>query len=424
MIQLVATRRRASIDEIRKNPQKIQLSNALVDARILVTDTEGAINPTLEMAHEAIFIGWRRLHDWINSHAAELRTCHSLVRAAQDWKEAGEPHFSHLPDYATLKKYRMIRHTCSFGKDIEAVGHFLSAARTRQRSFVGLMALIVIVLSLLGTDIWLRNQEMTWSALGIWTLTRIGQYDGPAMEKIPGTNTPFLMGSSECEPDGNRYECPQHPATVQPFWIGKYEITFNEYSAFVLDKILGFVQKKDLVFLGNTDEIRVPPHEGWGRGKRPVINVRWVEAKEYAKWLEKLTHKPFRLPTEVEWEYACRADTTTGFSFGDDSGQLGEYSWFSKNSNNKTHQVGTKKPNIWNLHDMHGNVWEFVEDDFHENYDNAPADGQAWIDNPRGPLQVIRGGCWSVKASYCRSDTRGKIVSEVPRGPHFGFRLS
>ncbi|MBT8363498.1 MAG: formylglycine-generating enzyme family protein, partial [Deltaproteobacteria bacterium] len=122
-------------------------------------------------------------------------------------------------------------------------------------------------------------------------------------------------------------------------------------------------------------------------------------------------------------EYACRAGTTTEFSFGEDEGQLGEYAWFSKNSHKKTHPAGTKKPNPWGLYDMHGNILEWVEDDWHDNYDGAPNDGRAWIDKPRGARRVIPGGSWSSVARRCRSAYR---FNNWP-GFHYdgvGFRLS
>jgi formylglycine-generating enzyme required for sulfatase activity len=130
----------------------------------------------------------------------------------------------------------------------------------------------------------------------------------------------------------------------------------------------------------------------------------------------------YRLPTEAEWEYAGRAETATLFSFGDDDNKLTVYAWFYSNSDSKTHRVGTKKPNPWGLHDMHGNVWEWVEDDWHRGYNGAPDDGRAWLDEPRG-LRVGRGGGWDVDAYLCRSAVRG-YFSPVPHLSFVGFRLA
>jgi formylglycine-generating enzyme required for sulfatase activity len=132
----------------------------------------------------------------------------------------------------------------------------------------------------------------------------------------------------------------------------------------------------------------------------------------------------YRLPTEAEWEYACRAGTFSEFSFGDDPGRLGEYAWFGKNSNYKTHPVGTKKHNLWSLNDMHGSVWEWLEDDWHHSYDVAPDDGSAWVDNPRGTFRVIRGGCWSDVARRCRSAARSRHRPSYYYSNDIGFRLA
>ena len=169
--------------------------------------------------------------------------------------------------------------------------------------------------------------------------------------------------------------------------MGKYEVTFDEYSAFVLDM----------------DDIKLPPQDsGWGRDLRPVINVSWEDAQTYLEWLnKKVKGEIFRLPTEAEWEYAGRAGTKTVFSFGNDEDKLTEYAWFLSNSDLKTHRVGTRKPNPWGLYDMHGNVWEWVEDDRHRDYNGAPGDGRDWIDEHRGAYRVVRGGSWSFDAQYC-----------------------
>ena len=139
----------------------------------------------------------------------------------------------------------------------------------------------------------------------------------------------------------------------------------------------------------------------------PVESVSWEDAQEFIQKLNKKegTDK-HRLPTEAEWEYVCRAGTTTEFSFGDDESQLEEYAWFKDNSQEKTHPAGTRKPNAWGLYDMHGNVWEWVEDDSHDNYKGAPGDGSAWVDDPRGADRVVRGGSWSSGAHLCRSAFR------------------
>jgi len=422
----VATRRRALLSQITDGTTAETLVRAMTDARLLVTsqrekdsqgekDSRGKNDEAMvEVAHEAIFTNWPRLSEWIDDHAGELRTCRSLTRAARDWQDAGAPRFSHLPDRATLRQYRKVWPACSLGEDVEEVQRFMGAARRRRLLWDGFMVLIVLFISLVSLHIWLRNQEMNWNVLQIWACAQIGLYDGPAMVEIPGTDDPFQMGSSGCvkySPDSFELQfegCPQHPVKIGLFWIGKYEVTFDEYSAFVLD----------------IDEIKLPPsHEGWGRGSRPVINVSWDDARAYAAWLKEVTGKSFRLPTEAEWEYAVRAGTTTEYFFGDDEDKLGDYAWYQDNSGGKTHLVGQKKPNSWGLYDMTGNVWEWVEDDWHKNYKGAPPDGRAWAGNPRGAERVIRGGSWYYGAHDCRTAFRYNY-SAGGRDASIGFRLA
>jgi formylglycine-generating enzyme required for sulfatase activity len=139
----------------------------------------------------------------------------------------------------------------------------------------------------------------------------------------------------------------------------------------------------------------------------PVEAVSWDEARQFVARLNQAeAGARYRLPSEAEWEYAARAGSEAEFFFGDDAGRLGEYAWFAANSGARPHPVGGKKPNAWGLFDMIGNVWEWVEDDWHAGYDGAPADGSAWVDAKRAETRVVRGGAWAVIARYCRSAAR------------------
>ena len=229
--------------------------------------------------------------------------------------------------------------------------------------------------------------------------------EGPEMIILATGN--FLMGSSETEKGSRKSETPQHMVTIsRPFALSINEITFAEYDTFA--EATGRKQPND---------------SGWGRGNLPVISVSWEDATAYARWLSVQTKQHYRLPTEAEWEYAARAGSTTAYSSGNDPSRLGEYAWFGSNSGRKTHPVGKKKPNVWGLYDMYGNVWEWVEDDWHSDYNTAPNDGSAWKIETRSVYRVIRGGSWQVDARYCRSAYRSRQGSGY-RIYFLGFRLA
>jgi formylglycine-generating enzyme required for sulfatase activity len=154
---------------------------------------------------------------------------------------------------------------------------------------------------------------------------------------------------------------------------------------------------------------------------RPIENVSWEDVQEFIKKLNEMENTDkYRLPSEAEWEYACRAGTQTRYSFGDDKSKLKEHSWYAENSDDKTHFIGQKKPNSWELYDMHGNVWEWVQDGWHENYKSAPSDGSTWEDG--SPIHVIRGGGCFSHAYGCQSVSRyGDYFRS--RSNYVGFRL-
>jgi formylglycine-generating enzyme required for sulfatase activity len=144
------------------------------------------------------------------------------------------------------------------------------------------------------------------------------------------------------------------------------------------------------------------------------------------QFLQKINNKgngTFRLPSEAEWEYSARARTTTSFGYGEDYAYLGDFAWYKGNSGRATHAVSAKKANNWGIHDMHGNVWEWSEDDYHETYEGAPTDGSAWKDTPRGVMRLLRGGSWNINLQFCRSSFRHWSVPDNRLHP-FGFRLS
>ena len=214
------------------------------------------------------------------------------------------------------------------------------------------------------------------------------------MIKIPAGS--FMMGSDEYDA-----EKPQHKVNLQEFYLGKHPVTQEQYQAIVGTNPSSF---KD-------------------NPKNPVEQVSWDDAQAFCQKLSEKTGKKYRLPSEAEWEYACRAGTQTRYYFGDDEKHLGEYAWFDENSDSKTHPVGQKKPNNWGLYDMGGNVWEWCEDGWHENYKDAPNDGNSWNDNhSQSSLRLLRGGSWYLNSRCCRSAVRCRFLAGN-RNYYGGFRL-
>ena len=225
------------------------------------------------------------------------------------------------------------------------------------------------------------------------------------MVKIPAGS--FLMGTEEAEvirlckeyeTDWFKNEMPQHRVNLQEFYLGKYPITQEQYQA----------------IMGNN------PSKFKDNPKNPVEQVIWNDAQAFCQKLSEKTGKKYRLPSEAEWEYACRAGTQTRYYFGDNEKLLGEYAWYGKFLGGKTNPVGQKKPNDWRLYDLHGNVWEWCEDGWHDNYEYAPTDRTAWNENHSVTYRVLRGGSWDFTPRFCRSAYRYYAAF---RTSDIGFRV-
>lgn len=226
-------------------------------------------------------------------------------------------------------------------------------------------------------------------------------------EMVPVPGGEFLMGSPDSEPGRNADEGPQHRVRVEPFWMGKYEVTWGEFDLWAkTTRNDQEVDSSDAVLSANEliDAISRPTEPfsdltfGMGRKGFPAICMTQLAAKCYCKWLSVKTGHYYRLPTEAEWEYACRAGTTTAYSFGDDPDQLDNYGWSFFNGDDHYHEVGQLKPNPWGLFDMHGNVSEWVLDGYTADYTGRVKSGTALI-NPFNPpttaySRVTRGGSW------------------------------
>jgi formylglycine-generating enzyme required for sulfatase activity len=235
------------------------------------------------------------------------------------------------------------------------------------------------------------------------------------MVAIPGDT--FLRGSPTVERGRGEDEGPQHPVQIRPFWMGKTEVTWDEYDLFS-KRPSEVKRKKPTPADHDADAITrpIPPYhdETWGFGRKryPAIGMSHHGAMEYCRWLSVKTGKTYRLPTEAEWEYACRAGSKTAYFFGDDPGKLGNYAWFAKNSEETTHPVATKKPNPWGLYDLYGNVAEWCLDHYDRDAYGAyrgatPVLAPVKLPSADRYPHVVRGGSWDDAAEKCRSAARG-----------------
>ena len=257
-----------------------------------------------------------------------------------------------------------------------------------------------------------------------------GQYSGEAQELLAEVRAPILPEMAVIPGGSFRMGCVSgldcrddeklvHRVRVASFELSKYEVTFEEYDRFIA-----------------ATGRRSPGDQGWGRGRRPVIDVSWDDAVAYTKWLSEQTGERYRLPSEAEWEYAARAGSTTKYHFGNDESQLCRYGNHADTSTDfdwrnmacsdgvgkRTATVGSYQPNAFELHDMHGNLWEWVQDCWNDTYQGAPADGTTWTigDCER---RVLRGGSWLFRPGDLRAADRSWDSSGV-RYSYIGFRVA
>lgn len=248
------------------------------------------------------------------------------------------------------------------------------------------------------------------------------------IQKIPGSNQTypmvaipageFMMGSPASEAGRNDDEGPQHKVKLDAFWMGKYEVTWDFYDLFAfknMEKEMAdrFPDPEKSVAKTDASTRPSPPYVdmsfGMGREGYPAINMTQYAAIKFCKWLYDKTGIFYRLPTEAEWEYACRAGTKTAYSFGNDASKINDYAWYKDNSDGAYKQIGTRKPNPWGLHDMHGNVMEWTLDQYLPDYYAKKAAGE--VKEPYAPVTElyptsVRGGSWDDEASVARSAAR------------------
>lgn len=240
------------------------------------------------------------------------------------------------------------------------------------------------------------------------------------IDMVPIKGGKFLMGSPEDEEGRKDDEGPQHEVQVDPFWMSKCEITWDAFEVWMFDLD---IQRRRVFKLDETDrdkaaeeyQISQPTEPytdmtfGMGKQGYPAICMTQFAARTFCQWLTMKTGRYYRLPTEAEWEYACRAGTTTAYSFGDDPADLDDYAWYYDNSDEAYQKVGGKKPNPWGLHDMHGNVSEWVLDEYTTEF-YGESKGKVASNPLRWPRKlfplVVRGGAYDSDPEDLRSASR------------------
>jgi formylglycine-generating enzyme required for sulfatase activity len=236
---------------------------------------------------------------------------------------------------------------------------------------------------------------------------------------VPIKGGEFVMGTPDNEANRKPDEGPQHKVKLEPFWMGAFEVTWNEYELFMYpdeEKRTRATVPTDASGDKLADAVTHPSKPyvemsfGMGKDGYPAISMTQHAANKYCQWLSAKTGQFYRLPTEAEWEYACRAGTTTPYFFGDDPGKLPEYAWYEQNSDFKYQKVGKKKPNPWGLYDIHGNVVEWVLDqyapDFYKQCANQAVTIDPWNKATKAYPHAVRGGSWDDEAKSLRSGAR------------------
>ena len=227
-----------------------------------------------------------------------------------------------------------------------------------------------------------HGDPLAAESVGRSTELEIGLGDAKKMLLVRIPAGLFLMGDE----NGDVNEKPMHRVSFsKAFHMAKFAVTQDQWGA-VIGK--------------NPSQFKGP--------SQPVDSVSWEDCQVFIRELSHRVGRTFSLPSEAEWEYACRAGTAAKFCFGMDAHELGDYAWYDANSGGATHPVGQKKPNAWGLYDMHGNVWEWCADVWHDTYAGGPVDGTPWVDGGDQSGRVLRGGSWDALTTFCRCATRGR----------------
>jgi formylglycine-generating enzyme required for sulfatase activity len=428
------TRRAVDFQELGRDTWALAQRLACESNRLIVISNAVQGRATAEVVHEALIEGWptligwiesdRRFHSWLRQLKPRVEEWHkqpadegTLLRGgplagaevwlAQRGDELSEDERSYIEASVALREANRQL------EDNERQRNEKNW-RLRRRFVRAIAAFFIVLLVLSWFHLWVKSNNVaaTWemglTALHMRTWLLFHKPPEPEMVRIPAGS--FSMGSPDNE--GDEVEHPQHIVALNAFEMGKYEVTFEQYD----------------VFTSATLRERASDR-GWGREKRPAINVSWNDAIAYIEWLNRKTGGNYRLPSEAEWEYAARAGTTTAYWWGNEISNKGSGAYCngcgSQWDGGQTAPRGSFEPNPWALHDTAGNVWEWVADCWHETYVNAPADGSAWTVANGGDCRsrAVRGGSWTGSPRDRRSAERLRDGADAAASDQ-GFRLA
>ena len=429
------TKRRALRSEFSDDEWRLVSELADHPNRLLVTATSEAGETYAEVAHETVFRRWQKLRDWIAAEREFLAWRSGLEAARRTWQATPDPSRPDalLMGFALVQAQRWLtrRHDDLPNADREFIARSGKAARRRARQVQALVG--VLALGIVGglvawlNQAWLREQWRWFTVIRPYMLTLRTQVLAAEAERSlkPGDsfmecpkNCPemvvvpageFIMGAPTSEQHRFASEEPRHKvAFARTFAVAKFDVTFNDWDA--------------CVAYGNCD-----PHvsdSGFGRGRQPVINVTWDDAQYYAAWLSRMTGKPYRLLSEAEFEYAARAGTQTAYPWGDEIGKNNANCTMcgSRWDARQPTVVGSFAANRFGLYDMYGNIWQWLEDCYHKDYQGAPQDGSTWVDGADCNERVVRGGSWGGDPQVLRSAYRTWIATGI-RDADLGFRV-
>ena len=438
------TRRRAFRSEFTDEEWRLVTELADHPNRLLVTATPEGSQAYAEVAHEAIFRRWGKLRDWIAAEREFLAWKTGLEAARRAWQGTSDS----SKDDALLMGVAQAQAQSWLGKrreDLPVVDrNFIDQstkreskvrARVRRAQALIYVLLVGIILGLIGliNQTYIEEQVNWYWTMRPYMIAQVRPYvlspdaeralkpgqafrecakDCPEMVVVPAGE--FMMGSPPTEKRAMPDEVPQHRVTIaRPFAVSKYDVTFNDWDACV--SVGGCARE------GRAGDV------DWGRDTRPVIYVSWDDAQQYVAWLSQMTGKLYRLLSDAEFEYAARAGTQTAYPWGDDIGENNANcvdcgsQWTGSAGTWQTAPVGSFAANRFGLYDMVGNVWKWVEDCYHPNYDGAPTDGSTWTGGDC-TARVIRGGSWGGGAEHVRPAFRDR-TSTNDRNYTMGFRV-